>query len=215
MPPLPFNNPFPVKDWWSPHYTGCLNAPCPILGYLWAVSEPWCISSGCWQALLAHMLWLTSWTWTGWVYLHLHWCLHSVHGHIWVGAHVWMGVCDHVCACVQVVFVVTLVAVVDVGFMVVVIMWGVVPQGWATSRAWWWWRKSGWWCVTSHLSETEILNKKQDEKTNETWKVSEKHLRCFLVSSRFWVLFLSCFWCCFSNEKQNEKQAKKCYCELP
>jgi len=45
-------------------------------------------------------------------------------------------------------------------------------------------RKEG--CV----SETEFLNEKQDEKTNEKWKVPKKHLSEVFFS---FILFLSTF----------------------
>lgn len=48
---------------------------------------------------------------------------------------------------------------------VVVVMWVMGLQGWATNGWWWYWRKRNRWCVTLHMSETKFLNEKQDKKT--------------------------------------------------
>ena len=52
--------------------------------------------------------------------------------------------------------------------------------------------------LANSMSETEFLNekptKKQDQKTNEKWKVPEKQLSEVFFS---FFLFLSAFLCCF------------------
>ena len=85
-PPLPFNNPLLVKVEsmvGDPHTTLDVQAECPLPDTepptsLHCQRAMVCIvgPSGCWQALLVHVLWLTSWMWAWWGYLHSHWCSH-------------------------------------------------------------------------------------------------------------------------------------------
>ena len=66
------------------------------------------------------------------------------------------------------------------------------------------------------MSETEILNEKQDKKRNEKWKVSETHCsEVFFSFILYLKAFLSCFQCCYSMKKKKKNKPKEVTVSYP